>query len=104
MLNLITVPFVGALGAAVATLISYWITWFLRMRKLRSYMKIRVNIARDYLSYLLLVFQAVLFCTPMDLMLIHAVEAVLFISIIVLYRKELLAAFCKGRLLVKKGR
>ena len=104
MLNLITVPFVGALGAAVATLISYWITWFLRMRKLRSYMKIRVNIARDYLSYLLLVFQAVLFFTPMDLMLIHAVEAVLFISIIVLYRKELLAAFCKGRLLVKKGR
>lgn len=104
LLNLITVPFVGALGAAVATLISYWITWFLRMRKLRSYMKIRVNIARDYLSYLLLVFQAVLFFTPMDLMLIHAVEAVLFISIVVLYQKELLAAFYKGRLLVKKGR
>ena len=104
VLNIATVPFMGALGAAVATLVSYWITWFLRMRKLRAYMKIRINIGRDYLSYALLVIQAILFFAPMGLVPVHIGEAALVVLVVVLYRGELFAALRKGRSFARKGK
>ena len=103
-LNLLTVPFIGALGAALATFASYWVTWFMRVRKLKSYMRIRINIIRDYVSYALLVLQAVLFFTPLSLVAVHSCEAVLVVIIVVLYRREVFAALRKGRSVVKKGK
>ena len=97
-------PFIGALGAAVATFVSYWVTWFMRVRKLKSYMRIRINIIRDYVSYALLVLQAVLFFTPLSLVAVHSCEAVLVVIVVVLYRREVSAALRKGRSVVKKGK
>ena len=39
ILNLITVPLIGALGAAISTLVSYWLVWVLRMKTLKNYIK-----------------------------------------------------------------
>lgn len=103
-LNLLAVPFIGALGAAAATLFSYWVTWFMRMQKLKSYMKIRINITRDYVSYALLVLQAVLFFTPLGLVAVHSCEALLVAIVIVLYRREIFAVLRKGRSAIKKGK
>ena len=103
-LNILTVPFIGALGAAVATFVSYWVTWFMRVQKLKSYMRIRINIIRDYVSYALLVLQAVLFFTPLSLVAVHSCEAVLVVIIVVLYRREVFAVLRKGRSVVKKGK
>lgn len=102
-LNLLTVPFIGALGAAAATLVSYWVTWFMRVRKLKSYMRIRINITRDYVSYALLVLQAVLFFAPLSLVAVHSCEAALVVIIVILYRREVFVALRKGRSVVKKG-
>ena len=103
-LNLLTVPFIGAVGAAVATLVSYWVTWFMRVRKLKSYMRIRINITRDYVSYALIVLQAALFFTPLGLVTVHFCEVALFIIIVVLYRREAFVALRKGRSVIKKGK
>lgn len=104
VLNLATVPFIGALGAAVATLICYWIVWALRMRTVRKHMKLRVRLARDYIAYALLVAQGVLFFMPLGLVGIHLGEVAIVVAIIVLYRSEILAALRKGRSIVKKGK
>ena len=102
-LNLVMVPFIGALGAAIATFVSYWLTWCLRMRKLRQYIKLRVQIVRDYISYALLVAQGALFFAPTDLVLIHVIEAALFMAVVVLYRNEMFAALRKMRSVLVKG-
>lgn len=103
-LNLATVPFVGPLGAAVATLISYWVTWFLRMRTLKKYMRMKVKITRDYVSYGLLLVQGFLFFVPIDAVCIHVGEAVCVALVLVLYRTELFAMFRKGRSIVRRGK
>lgn len=103
-LNFATVPFIGALGAALATLVSYWITWFLRMRTLKRYMKIKINVVRDYISYGLLVAQGCLLFAPLDLFVIYGGEVVLFAMVLILYRRELFAVLRKGRFVVKKGK
>lgn len=100
--NIAMVPLIGALGAAIATLVSYWITWFLRMRTLKRYMLVRIRALRDCTSYLILLAQACLFFVPMQPAEIHTGEAALFVSILFLYRNEIFAVFRKGRSVVKR--
>lgn len=100
--NIALVPFIGALGAAIATLVSYWITWFLRMRTLKHYMFVRIRSLRDCFSYMILLIQACLFFIPMRSVVIHAGEAALFILILSLYRNEILAMFRKACFVVRR--
>lgn len=102
LLNFATVPFIGALGASIATLASYWITWFLRMRTLKRYMRVRIRTLRDHASYLVLLMQACLFFSHMASAMIHAGEIALFVIILVLYRGEIIAVFRKGHSVVKR--
>lgn len=101
-LNFILVPLIGALGAAVATMVSYWIVWMLRLRSIKKYMKIRVKLARDYASYVLLVVQGIVFFLPLDLVGVHVCELSIFIFVLALYRRELFGALRRGRLLLKR--
>ena len=59
-LNLILIPGYGAMGAAAATAISYFTMYFLAYRKVSGYVKLDINIKRDYVVYVLLVTEAVL--------------------------------------------
>lgn len=59
VLNIIFVPIWGAIGAAVATLISYWLTYAVRLHKLQEYIHMDLHIVRDNLSYVLLTIQGV---------------------------------------------
>lgn len=100
-LNLIMVPVIGPLGAAIATMACYWLTWFLRVRKLKKYINIRMRLARDYVSYAILVVQSIIFLAVPDLVVAHVIEAVLFAVIILLYRYEMQAVVRKGILFIK---
>ena len=103
-LNLATVPFFGPSGAAIATLASYWATWFLRMRTLKKHMRIKVRLVRDYVSYALLVVQGFLFFAPIGAVAIRAGEAVCVALILSLYRIEIFAALRKGRSIARRGK
>lgn len=59
ILNLITVPLLGPLGAAVSTTISYALVWVIRLTQSRKYIKMRVHLVRDVSSYIVLIIQAI---------------------------------------------
>ncbi len=59
ILNLITVPLMGPLGAAVSTTISYALVWVIRLTQSRKYIKMQVHLVRDVGSYIILVIQAI---------------------------------------------
>lgn len=59
VLNLVSVPHFGAMGAAWATAFSYFLMYFIAFLFVRRYVKIRFNPIKDYAVYILLVFEAV---------------------------------------------
>lgn len=59
ILNFITVPLMGPLGAAVSTTVSYALVWVIRLTQSRKYIKMRVHLVRDVSSYIVLIIQAI---------------------------------------------
>lgn len=60
ILNVVFIHLIGPLGAAIATAISYFIVYVIRLVDSRKYITFRINLLRDGFAYLVLVFQAVL--------------------------------------------
>ena len=96
-LNLAFVPFIGPLGSAIATTVCYFITWALRMLALRKYISLRISFKRDCVSYALLIAQGTLLLAfePIDHLLMYLVQVMVFVTLAVMYRRELVRAFRK---------
>lgn len=60
ILNAILIPFCGVQGAAIATAISFFTIWLVRMVCVKKYIELKINIKRDIIAYLLLSTQAVI--------------------------------------------
>lgn len=89
ILNIILVYFIGALGAAIATLIAFFIVWFIRLIHVQRQINIRINLKRDYLSYLILVVQGVILFKFSDGIILYTLEILMIELIILLYYKDL---------------
>lgn len=90
ILNIVLIKTIGPLGAAIATLISYWIIYVIRIKHVKKYINIEFNIIRDYLSYIILVLQALILCiVKKDELYLYVVETILFAIILIAYSKEL---------------
>ena len=65
VLNFLVVPIMGPLGAAISTAICYVVVWIIRLIQSREYIHMRINLARDIISYIVLSIQAtgILFIT-----------------------------------------
>lgn len=89
-INLITVPFVGAIGSAAATAACYWLTWFLRMRVMKKYVSLKLTPIRDNMSYLILLIQgmALLGLYEIPILLCIAETACVLVEVL-LYRSEI---------------
>lgn len=59
LMNFLLIPFLGALGAAIATALSYAIMWIIRMVNTRHIMKLSINLKTDSLLLLLLIAEIV---------------------------------------------
>lgn len=59
LLNIIFLPRIGVLGAAAATLISFFSLWLIRLFLIRKYIIWQLNIKRDVVAYVLLIVQTV---------------------------------------------
>lgn len=81
--NFIFIYFIGSVGAALATLFGYFITWVLRTIFLQSFIKMRVNWETHVLSIILVLIQSVM--ATIGFMLI--VQFIIFIALIALNRK-----------------
>ena len=92
VLNLILIPGYGAMGAAIATGISYFVMYFMAFNKVKRYVKLKVGLLRDYLAYVLLIVQAVIMIMG-DAVLgsdvaVYVVSAVLVLVLLIMYFRE----------------
>ena len=103
VLNFAAVPILGPIGSAAATLISFWLTWFMRVRTLKRYINMKMRLGRDYASYALLVVQGIVLLVVPNLVVAHLIEVILFGLVLTLYLRELktgwakVVSFCKNR-------
>ena len=97
VLNIILVLSIGSVGAAIATLISYFVIWLIRVIQVKKYIKIRINIGRDLLSYTFLIIQTVLLFVFADGYILYSIEMIFFVVTVTLYGGELRKMISKGR-------
>lgn len=89
ILNIILTPIMGALGAAVATSVCYIVVWIVRYWHSKRYIKLRVNIYRDILAYVVLIVQSLILLGVPNSILSLKIDCILFIVIISLYNRDL---------------
>lgn len=95
ILNLIFIPIFGALGAAVATSISYFEVFLMRLVQSKKYIKLQIDLVRDIISYALIVIQAVMLLVFSKTSLLDGMGCVLFLLICFLYLKDIKKAIKK---------
>ncbi|WP_044932026.1 oligosaccharide flippase family protein [Butyrivibrio sp. AC2005] len=86
ILNLVLIPGYGEVGAAIATVISFAVIWLIRFICVKKYMILKINIARDIISYVLICVQVFFEHTVINSVFLHLI---LFCMILLLYRKEM---------------
>lgn len=89
ILNFILTPFMGPLGAAIATTVTYFVVWLLRYVRSRQYIKMNINLKRDCASYVVLVVQSVILLLVEDAVMMYALEGVCFAVVVAMYVGEL---------------
>lgn len=95
ILNVILVYFIGALGAAIATFVSYFIVWILRYKQARKYIVLKIWIKRDAISYFILLFQTIMLFHLNDGILLYSLEVISLIILFLLYKIEIFDIFRK---------
>lgn len=93
VLNLILIPAYSAMGAAIATGISYFLMYFIAYIKVSKYVKLDIRIIRDYIAYLLLAAEAVIMVrggmSGMSVKAGYILPAALFLVIFFMYVSEI---------------
>ena len=98
ILNVALVYSMGAIGAAIATAVGYWVVWIVRRRYMLKYLHIKMHLVRDYISYALLVIQAIIMINfTSNNMALYGIQIGIIVMIAVLYIKELV--FVKDKIL-----
>ena len=82
VLNLILIPSIGVVGAAIATAVSNFIAWLVRWIYCQRYIKLKISIT-DILSYIIVIVQAISFMLLPDTIL-YPIEGVSVIIILAL--------------------
>lgn len=95
VLNIALVEKIGAIGAAIATLISYFVVWASRFYQANKIIKIEINLKRDFISYLILLAQAII-------MVLVSNYIIKYISIIVLLIILILINLSEFKTLINK--
>lgn len=85
ILNIIFTPIMGPLGAAIATTICYVEVWAVRLYHSKKYIKLRINLARDVISYLILIAQSIALLLTTSDALLYSLLGTGLVAILVLY-------------------
>ena len=88
VLNIAMTPFMGPLGAAIATTVCHIIVWAIRLKQSQKYIKLHFRLKRDIITYIILVVQSgmLLFFHGM---LLYGIEITLFCMTICLYLNDI---------------
>lgn len=88
VMNLLSVPILGAMGAAIATAISYFLMYFMAFLFVKRHVRLSVRLGRDYIAYAIVALQAVVMVC--DVTGAYVIDGLLFAVLLFLYGKELL--------------
>ena len=101
LLNFLTVPKYGALGAAASTAVSYFSMYFMAFKIVKKYVKIETRPVRNYVSYILLIVQAVTMINSIGPF--YVINGLIFLLLFLLYAKEAADVFGKMKGSLRKG-
>ena len=87
--NLIMLPRIGVIGAAISTLLSYVVIWIIRIVNVRKYITISINIKKHVFMYLLLICQCLFLLLIDNNLLKYSLLIFIFIIIIVINIHEI---------------
>ena len=96
VLNLVMTPFMGALGAAIATAVCYFVVWVIRYWNSKKFIKLKINLKRDLITYVLLAAQSIVLLLE-DGIVLYGVEIGMFLVIVILYAGDLMSIAKKGK-------
>ena len=101
ILNLLMTPFMGALGAAIATAVCYFVVWVMRYWHSKRIIKLRIQLGRDLITYALLVAQSIVLLL-VNGTVVYGIETGLFLAITALYAGDLKAIAGKGKKAIRR--
>ena len=101
ILNLILTPMLGALGAAIATAVCYFVVWVMRYWHSKKIVKLRIRLGRDLITYGLLMVQSIILLM-LDGVVMYGVELGMLLLIMLLYAGDIGAVLDKGKKVILK--
>ncbi|MBR2375944.1 MAG: polysaccharide biosynthesis C-terminal domain-containing protein [Clostridia bacterium] len=108
VLNAILIPVMGTMGAAIATAVSYFVLWLVRVFDTRKIVRMQYRVVRDALATLILCLQATFICLDLDVWITYGLCAAGTLFIFALYWKVFFSilAFCfqKATSILKKNK
>ena len=88
VLNILLVKLFGPLGAASATMISFFIVWVIRILIIHNRVCIKLFKKKHVLSYTLLLFQSICIIKISDLSILYVIQIISLTIQVVIYRDE----------------
>lgn len=101
ILNLILTPMLGALGAAIATAVCYFVVLVMRYWHSKKIIKLKIRLGRDLITYGLLIMQSIILLM-LDGAVMYGVELGVLLLIILLYADDIGAVLDKGKKAISK--
>ena len=95
ILNILLVRPMGPLGAAIATAVSAYVVWIIRIIQTKRYITLDLDIRRDHIIYIVLIAQSVLLYIISNMVIYYLISGGLFALVILLYKKEIKRVLCK---------
>lgn len=87
--NILLVKLLGAIGATIATAISYFIVFIVRKKYVKRYININNNIIKDGITYAMLLTQSILIISFSSFLILYTIEILLFAGIIFVNKKTI---------------
>lgn len=90
LMNLVLIPLMGAMGAAIATAVSYVIVWYVRYQCSKKYIRMRISLGKDLFAYLILSVQAIMVLVIHENKTLFLIQGGLIAVIIGIYASDVL--------------
>lgn len=102
VLNLLLIHFMGTMGAAISTMISYFVMWIFKFIKAKKIVKISINPLKMSVSYIILLAQSILIVYTNNYTIKYSLVTILFFAMVLINIKDLKALIYKGLNYIKQ--
>lgn len=88
-LNIVLVKYTGAIGAAIATMVSYFIVWVMRYIYVKRTIEFKINLFKDLTAYALILAQAVVMLLVHAIITKYLIIIALLLVVILIYMNDI---------------